>query len=55
MAEILAAQPTFFLEVCGSGGEIAGFLPLVAGGSVENLEARVVVEKEKGQVSLFRE
>jgi len=48
VAEILAAQLTFFLVVCGSGGEIAGFLPLVAGGSVENLEAQGVVKKEKG-------
>jgi len=27
--------------------EVAGFLPLVTGGSVENLEAQCVVEKEK--------
>ena len=31
------------------------FFPLVAGGSVEILEARGVVQKEKDQVSLYRE
>ena len=30
--------------------ELAGFFPLVLGGSVECLEAQSVVEKEKGQL-----